>query len=211
MDQNPQNALDSEHRGIQDLRMNLVMHTDRLTLTPSQESDLDITIEMFTDPEVLRYAGGAMSEEKIRSGMSNWTRRGGEGECIGIWCATVTDTDEKLGTGALLPMPIDEKDTDYDLLVPGQMPDGDIEIGYFLKRSAWGNGYATEICRRLVRFAFEESPLVEVVATFEPGNEASRKVLEKSGFADHGMRWCYGEDSPDYRIAKADWLAAGER
>lgn len=190
--------------------MNLVLHTERLTLTPYRTSDLDVTLEMFTDREVLRYAGGPMSEEKIRSGMSTWTRRGGNG-CIGIWCAALTGTGSKIGTGALLPMPIEEDDTDFDLLVPDRIPDGDIEIGFFLKRSAWGNGYATEICKRLVRFAFEASPLVEVVATFEPGNEASRRVLEKSGFANLGMRWCYGEESPDYRIAKADWLAARER
>ena len=91
------------------------------------------------------------------------------------------------------------------------MPDNDIEIGFFLKRSAWGQGYATEISRRLLRFAFEESPLTEVVATFEPGNDASRSVLEKSGFVDHGVRWCYGEESPDYRIARSDWLAANAR
>ena len=32
----------------------------------------------------------------------------------------------------LLPMPVEEDDTDYSLVVPGQMPDCDVEIGYFL-------------------------------------------------------------------------------
>ena len=92
------------------------------------------------------------------------------------------------------------------LVVPGTMPEGDVEVGYFLKRSAWGNGYATEACRRIVRFAFEDSPLDEVVATFDPGNTASQRVLEKSGFVHHGTRRCYGDDGVDYRISRADWL-----
>ena len=186
-------------------RVNHVLHTDRLMLTPFDESDVDICIELFTNPEVVRYAGKVMAEDDIRSEFPKWIRRGGTGG-VGMWCAKDKQTGEKLGTGALLPMPVEEKDTDFDLLVPGRMPDADIEIGYFLKPSAWGQGLATEISRRLLRFAFEETPLTEIVASFDPENEASRIVLIKSGFVDCGTRRCYGEDSPDYRIQRDDWL-----
>jgi RimJ/RimL family protein N-acetyltransferase len=64
-----------------------------------------------------------------------------------------------------------------------------------------------EACRRLIRLAFEESSLTEVVATFEVGNIASRNVLEKAGFVDHGTMRCYGEDGPNYRITRDGWLA----
>ena len=187
--------------------MDLVLETERLTLVPYRESDTDIAVELFTDPAVTKFAGGPMPAEKIRAENPLYVRRGGNG-CIGVWCVTRTDTGEKLGTGALLPIPIEEKDTDFGQVMPDRMPDGDVEIGYFLKPSAWGKGYATEVCRRLVRFAFEQSPLDEVVATFEEGNDASRNVLLKSGFIDHGMRRCYGEDGANYRISKAEWLAA---
>ena len=89
--------------------------------------------------------------------------------------------------------------------IHGHMSDGDIEIGYFLKQSAWGKGYATEACKRLLQMVFEETPLNEVVATFEGGNTASRHVLKKAGFLDQGMRRCYGEDGPDYRITRDGW------
>ncbi len=185
--------------------MSPVVHSERLTMTPTQASDVDITLEMFTDPEVLRYAGGPMSEEKIRSQMPNWLRRGGNG-CIGIWCISDRETGEKYGSVALLPMPVEEKETDYSLVVPDRWPDVDVEVGYFLKRSAWGRGYATEACNRILKLAFEESPLTEVVATFDPKNAGSRHVLEKAGFVDHGMRRAYAEDSPDYRITREAWL-----
>ncbi len=186
--------------------MKPVLFSERLELTPFSADETDLAIEMFTDAEVLRYAGGAMSEERIRGQMDNWTRRGGNG-CIGIWCIRESSSGEKLGSVALLPLPVEEKSTDYSLVVPGRMPETDVEIGFFLKRSVWGKGYATEACRRIVRFAFEDSPLDEIVATFDPGNDASRNVLAKSGFTNRGTRRCYGEDGVDYRIGREDWLA----
>ncbi|MCP4193831.1 MAG: GNAT family N-acetyltransferase, partial [Planctomycetaceae bacterium] len=107
----------------------------------------------------------------------------------------------------LLPMPVEEDDTDWDLLIPGYMPDNDIEVGYFLKKSAWGQGYATEVCSRLLKVAFEEMPLSEVVASYDEGNNASRNVLLKCGLVERGTRRCYGEDGPDLRITREEWLA----
>lgn len=184
--------------------MNLLLSSERLTLTPFDASDLDLAIEMFTDPEVCKYAGGVIQEGEIREEMPNWIKRGGNG-CIGIWLVSDRNGGEKLGSVALLPIPIEDDDTDYSLVIPGQMPDGDVEIGYFLKRSAWGKGYATEVCERILRFAFEKSPLTDVVATFEEENIASRNVLIKAGFSDRGMRRCYGEDGPNYRITRDEW------
>ncbi len=185
--------------------MNLVLYSKRLTFTPYDALDVNLTIEMFTDAEVLKFAGGVMEEDEIRRDMSNWTKRGGNG-CIGIWCITDQGSGEKLGSVALLPMPVEEDDTDFSLVIPGRMPDGDVEIGYFLKRTAWRQGYATEACKRLIRMAFEESPLTEVVATFDIGNVASRNVLEKAGFINRGTMWCYGEEGPNYRITRDEWL-----
>ncbi len=186
--------------------MELQLFTERLRLTPFADDDLDIATKNFTDPEVVKYAGGVLTAVQIRQEMPNWTKRGGNGG-IGIWCIADRMTSEKLGSVALLPMPIDEDDTDYSLVVLGQMPDADIEIGYFLKRSAWGQGYATEVCKRLLHFAFEDVSLNEVVATFDDANVASKNVLEKSGLLDRGRKWCYGEDSPIYRITRDEWKA----
>ena len=185
--------------------MNLTLHTQRLVLTPFDGSDVDFSIELFTDAEVRRYAGGPMTEDQILAEIPNWSKRGGNG-CIGIWYISHRDSGEKLGTVALLPMPVDEKHTDFNQVVPGRMPEGDIEVGYFLKPSAWGKGYATEACKRIVQMAFEDSPLTEIVATFDTGNAASQKVLEKSGFVDRGTMRSYGEDGPNFRLTRNEWL-----
>lgn len=185
--------------------MNLELHSDRLTMKPFTQDDLDLSLEMFTDPTVVKYAGGVMSKREILESVANWTRRGGNG-CIGIWTITDRSTGEKYGSAALLPMPVEASDTDYSLVIPGKMPAGDVEVGYYLKRSAWGYGYATEACRRLLQFAFEESPLQEVVATCDEKNLASRNVLEKAGFTDCGTMRCYGDDGLNFRVTRREWL-----
>jgi RimJ/RimL family protein N-acetyltransferase len=184
--------------------MNLQLLSERLALTPFTSNDLDLCLEMFTDPDVVKYAGGLMTPAAIRKELSNWTRRGGDG-CIGIWCISDRATGEKYGTTALLPMPIEQNHTDFSLVTPGKMPGCAIEIGYFLKRSAWGRGYASEASRRLLDFAFQETPLEEVVATIDKENVASRNVLLKVGFFDRGTMFSYGKDGPIYRITRGEW------
>ena len=186
--------------------MKLVLHTERLLLTPLAPTDLDIALEMWTDPEVVEYVCDPMDKDTISEEMPIWTKRGGNGG-IGIWCIADRWTGEKLGSAYLLPMPIDKDDTDFSLIVMGQMPDAEIEIGFFLKRSAWRRRYATEVCKRLLQFAFQEVSLNEVVASVDEENVASKKVLEKSGLLDRGRMRCYGKDSPIYRITHDEWNA----
>jgi RimJ/RimL family protein N-acetyltransferase len=185
--------------------MNLELQSERLRLVPFSRDDLDLCLDLFTDPEVVRYTvGRPMSEEAIHEKMSDWLRRGADG-WIGIWRISDRETGEKYGTTALLPMPIEERQTDYGQVRPGHVPEASIEIGYMIRRSAWGRGYATEACRRLLKFIFRETPLQEVVATITPGNTASRNVLVKTGFADLGTRYSYGEEGPFFRLSRERW------
>jgi len=186
--------------------MELELFTERLRLTPLVADDVDIALELFTDPEVLKYVCDASTEEEVRQEMPDSIKRGGNGG-IGIWCVADRKTGEKLGDSYLLPMPIDSDDVDFSLVVMGQMPDADIEVGYFLKPSAWGQGYATEVCKRLLQFAFQKVSLNEVVASVDDHNIVSKKVLEKSGLIDRGRTRSYGKDSPIYRITRDEWDA----
>jgi len=185
--------------------VNLELETDRLFLRPLAQSDWEMALETFMDPEVMKFVADISSEEALAEEMKAAIRRGAGGR-IGVWCVFQRETGEKLGTAALLPLPIEEDDTDWSLLREDQYPDADIEVGYILKRSAWGNGYATEACRRLVQFAFEETELDEIVAVTDPRNATSQKVLGKCGFQDEGLRRAYAEECPSFRISRQQWL-----
>ncbi len=179
--------------------MDLQLTTKRLTLRPLLMSDVGLVIEMFTDQKIMKYAGGAIPEEKIIKEMALYIRRGAKG-CVGVWCICDRANGEVLGTVALLPLPIDQDDTDWEQLIEDQLPDGEIEIGYFLRRPAWGKGFATEAAERLLRFAFEDTSLKEVVAVIESENKSSRRVLDNIGFVSTGTRRAYGETLPGFSI-----------
>ena len=186
----------------------LILETERLRLRPFTSDDEDIAQEVLTDAEVMKYVTGEpMTREDVVKDMENVVRRGAGGR-LGIWCAELKDTGEKIGDGVLTPIPIELDDTDWDLLLGEDIPEGDIEVGYILKRAAWGRGVATEACTRLLRFAFEETPLEVIVACTDPENAVSQRVLRKSGMKDIGTIRAYQVDVPGFRLTRDEWVEA---
>lgn len=190
--------------------MQLELRTDRLLLRPLAETDWDLGIELLTDPAVMKYVGGVSTPERVMERMPVVTRRCAKGS-IGIWCVIERAGDEKLGTAVLLPLPIEENDTNWDLVVGDDLPDCEIEIGYILRPSAWGKGYATEAATRLLKFAFAKTPLQEIVATTDTENTASQRVLEKCGLACEGLRRAYSQQSLGFRITRRQWVERNQR
>ncbi len=62
------------------------------------------------------------------------------------------------------------------------------EIGYWVRRSAQGQGYATEATNALTRYAFDELKAKRVQISHADGNDASRNVIEKLGFEKEAIR-----------------------
>ncbi|MEM9330408.1 MAG: GNAT family protein [Pseudomonadota bacterium] len=182
----------------------LVFESERLLFRPLDHGDLALSLALWTDPEITKYVGGAQDKQTLISEHTKYMRRCAGG-CIGVWTLTTLGSGEQIGTAILLPMPIEEIDTDWDLVVGEELPDCDIEVGYILKKSAWGMGYATEACLRLVQFGFENTDLQAIVATTDFDNLASQNVLKKSGFIFEGVRRSYAEDCPGFRITRSQW------
>lgn len=61
------------------------------------------------------------------------------------------------------------------------------EIGYWVRKSAQGKGYATETSNALTRYAFEALNANTVVIDYAEGNDKSLNVLQKLGFEKEGM------------------------
>jgi RimJ/RimL family protein N-acetyltransferase len=189
--------------------MELNLKSERLLLRPLVESDVEWGVEMLTDREVMQYIYGddVYTGDQVIKEMPLYTKRGGGG-CIGIWAIVDCTTSQCLGDVFLLPLPIDQKDTDWNLVGGEELPDCEIEIGFILRKFAWGNGFATEAAGRLLRFAFEETQLREVVAVTDPENRASHNVLRKIGFRGEGPRRAYAQECAGFRITRSEW---GER
>jgi ribosomal-protein-alanine N-acetyltransferase len=61
------------------------------------------------------------------------------------------------------------------------------ELGYVLTRSAWGRGYATEAAAAVLAFGLAEAGLHRIMATTDPANLGSVRVLEKIGMHREGI------------------------
>lgn len=61
------------------------------------------------------------------------------------------------------------------------------EIGYDITSQYWGEGYATEVARTIVEFAWQALKLNRIEADVMQGNIASMRVLEKLGFQREGI------------------------
>ena len=60
------------------------------------------------------------------------------------------------------------------------------EIGYILRRDAWGRGLGTETARLLLGHGFDALGLHRIWATVDQFNVASTRVLEKAGMRCEG-------------------------
>jgi [ribosomal protein S5]-alanine N-acetyltransferase len=64
--------------------------------------------------------------------------------------------------------------------------DGVVETGYSILPAFEGRGFATEIVSGLLRHAFDDGRVRDVIAHTTPVNAGSIRVLEKNGFACEG-------------------------
>lgn len=165
--------------------------TERLVLRASEARDREAMIDLFSDPQVNTYAGGAEPREHLEELMPEVPgRRPGffvverDGEMIGI-------------------VTLDPKASDR----PGHVrPEGDeAELGYMLLPKAWGHGYATEACAAAMAWFREEQPGEPLVVSTQLANEASLRVIQKLGFTEldrfveHGAGQWFGAWQPEPR------------
>lgn len=185
----------------------LRLATERLVLEPLGPDDVELTRVLLSDPEVTRYVMDPIDPADAPREHARCSRRGAGGR-LGIWKLTERASGAFVGSGVLLPLPIDAEDTDWPSLVEDRYPDAEIEVGYLLRPAFWGRGFATEVCRRLLQFAFEMTTLTEVVAVTDPENVNSKRVLLKCGLRDEGERSAYATRCSAFRISRAEWESA---
>ncbi len=157
-----------------------------------QAADASRLFELDRDPEVMRYIskGQPTRMEQIQQEiLPRWQKFYEQSPPRGFWAAHVRSSGEFIGWFHLRP----------DKISPVEM-----ELGYRLKRSAWGSGLATEGSRALLAQAFGDWNCEKVSARTLVGNLASRRVLEKAGL-NFEEYFTYGID------LLPDWLEEERR
>jgi RimJ/RimL family protein N-acetyltransferase len=155
----------------------------RLTAEPLGERHLAELVALHLDPEVSRYLGGvrsaAATEAWLTVNIAHWQRHG-----FGLW-ALKTRTGEFAGRAGLRHIMLDGAD--------------EVEIVFTFARGLWGQGLASEIAQALMQFGWSQLQLPSLVGVVSIGNLASRRVLEKSGFAPERGGKYRGDEVVIYR------------
>jgi RimJ/RimL family protein N-acetyltransferase len=182
--------------------MQVFVETERLVLRRFTKADVDNLFNLDSDPEVMRFLTGGrptpravIQNETLPQILHHYERFEG----FGFWAAIEKSTGEFLGWFEFRPR-------------EGSSPD-EVELGYRLKKSAWGKGYATEGSRALIRKGFTEVGVRCVVAQTMAVNTASRRVLEKAGLTlerTFHREWTEPiegaeQGEVEYALWKADW------
>jgi RimJ/RimL family protein N-acetyltransferase len=171
--------------------VDVFLETERLVLRPFHAADVGLLMELDSDPEVMRFLTGGkptppdvVEREVLPKLLAG-----------GFWAALEKATGEFLGWFEFRPCP------------------AGTELGYRLRRAAWGKGYATEGAQALVDKGFRELGVQRVVGFTMAVNTRSRRVLEKAGLGFvrtlHQQWSCpiHGAEHGDveYALRKRDW------
>jgi RimJ/RimL family protein N-acetyltransferase len=182
--------------------MQVFLETERLVLRRFTPDDVDNLVELDGDPQVMHFITGGRTtpREEIENDLLPWFLHYYEGgDRYGFWAAIEKSTGTFLG---------------WFHFRPGDgRPSDEPELGYRLRRLAWGRGYATEGSRALIRKGFTELGVRRVVAYTMVVNTASRRVMEKSGLTlvrTFHQEWpdrIPGDERGDveYALMRADW------
>lgn len=85
------------------------------------------------------------------------------------------------------------------------------ELGYWIGKEYWGQGYCTEAARQVLRFGFGTLELDRICASHLTRNPASGKVMQKIGMLHEGnlrkhvLKWGIREDLDLYGILREEW------
>jgi RimJ/RimL family protein N-acetyltransferase len=168
------------------------LETDRLTLRMLRASDFEAYAEMCADPEVQRYIGDGqplarpMAWRNLAMMVGHWSLRG-----YGLWAAQERPSGVFVGR------------------IGFWNPDGwpGFELGWMLRRSFWGRGYATEGARAALEYAFTRLQQEQVISLIRPENAASIRVAQRLGERLVGPTDLMGRTALVYRITRAEWEA----
>ncbi|HSB01005.1 MAG TPA: GNAT family N-acetyltransferase [Anaerolineales bacterium] len=162
-----------------------ILTTDRLLLRHFHILDCEPMLHVFGDAEVMRFGNGVQPKEWVqawlRTCLEHYYRTWG----FGPYAVVEQHSREVIGYCGLFFFPD----------VNGQP---EVEIGYRLRRSAWGQGYATEAARAVRDFAFNTLDIRRLIAMIDPSNLASIRVAEKIGMRYEQEVLLEGYTHPDH-------------
>ena len=181
--------------------MDLFLETERLALRRFTTGDVDNLAGLDADPDVMRYVSAGMptSRDEIENEFLPVLGYYQRYQAFGFWAAIEKAAGDFLGWFHFRPR-------------PGNAP-GQVGLGYRMRKSARGKGYATEGSRALIRTGFTDTGVQRVTAEAMAANIASRRLMENAGLTLvrtftqpwPGATGGHLIEVVEYTLTKADW------
>jgi [ribosomal protein S5]-alanine N-acetyltransferase len=163
-----------------------ILETPRLILRTWSADDLHPAYEIFRDPGVMQNIGDGKPFDLQRTAeFLSWVENYENDNGFCRWKVVNKSDGEILGSCG------------FALLEDSH----EVDLGYLLRRDAWGHGFATEAVRACMRYGFRNLGFREIIAMTGLENMASRRVLEKAGFSVRGREILKGEEALVYVAA----------
>lgn len=160
-----------------------MIETNRCKLNILKDSDYEKIKELYINEDVRKFLGGIVSTESFNSRFSNMLICD---EDSFYWVVRLKDNNQAIGLVSL--------DKHHDGL--------STEISYQFIPQYWGYGYAEEVIRKIIEYAFNELSIDKIIAETQCENKVSCKLLEKVGMELKQIVSRFGAEQYIFSISK---------
>ncbi len=144
------------------------LRSERLLLRGWREEDLAPFASLNADPEVMAHFPSRMTRAESDAALER-IAEGFRTHGFGLWAVEVRGGPSFIGFTGLGVPSFESHFTPC------------VEVGWRLARAHWGQGYATEAARAVIRFGFEQKGLEEIVSFTATTNTRSMAVMARLG------------------------------
>ncbi|WDL95710.1 GNAT family N-acetyltransferase [Alicyclobacillus sp. ALC3] len=147
----------------------MAIQSERLLFRRYEDADLDFLAALVADPQVMRFIGNGQTRD--RAGAEAFLQRiyqmYDKGEDMGLQVLVRRADKISIGHAGLVPQTVGGVE--------------ETEIGYWLARDFWGQGYAFEAALALRTHGEGKLHKTRLISLIQPGNTASRRIASKVG------------------------------
>ena len=163
-----------------------IIETSRLTLRYFTIRDTKALIPILCDSEVMRYSIiGVHNRPQIRQFIEqrllSYLERG-----FGLYAVVNKENRELMGYCGFFVQSIEDRK--------------EVEIGYRLAKKYWGQGYATEAAKAVLKYGREKYNFQRFICVIDPENARSINVAKKLGMEFEKKIIYHGLDVEMYSI-----------
>jgi RimJ/RimL family protein N-acetyltransferase len=144
------------------------MKTERLQFRCYTNDDFPFFASLWADPDVVQFIGKGLtrSTEEAQKSFEEWLLPGYR-DGRGLYLILHKKTRQPIGHAGVVQQAVDGK--------------REFEIGYWIAKEHWGNGFATEAANFFKQYAYKELLIKRLICLIQQQNEKSINVALKLG------------------------------